>query len=56
MFAIAAALIFLLALFNVRIGTVDLVELGLLLVALDLAFDIGWGRLRRGGGRGPGRR
>jgi len=38
MLALAAALVFLLRLLNVTIGTVDLVVLGLFLLALHLAF------------------
>ncbi|MDP8970107.1 MAG: hypothetical protein M3N52_06370 [Actinomycetota bacterium] len=52
MLAAAAAFCFLLALFNVRAGTVDFVQLGLLLMALHLAFDIGWGRWPGRGGVG----
>jgi hypothetical protein len=49
MFALLAALCFVLALFHVKLGTVDLVVLGLLFISLHLAFGgFVWGveRLR----------
>ncbi len=39
MFAILAAVCFLLALFDVSLGSVNLVTLGLLFVAVHLVFD-----------------
>lgn len=38
MLALAAAVVFLLALLNVTLGTVNLITLGLFLLALHLAF------------------
>ncbi|HWB72901.1 MAG TPA: hypothetical protein VG452_11860 [Egibacteraceae bacterium] len=53
MFALLAAFCFLLALFDVQAGAINFVDLGLLLIALHLAFDIGLGRF---GGMGSRRR
>ena len=46
MFAICALICFVLALFGVHIGAIDLVVLGLAFVAAHLAFSIAlpWGR------------
>jgi hypothetical protein len=48
MLALAAAACFLLALFDVHLGSINLVDLGLLFVALHLAFapaiTARWGR------------
>lgn len=47
MLALIAALCFILALFKVDLGEVNLVTLGLLFVALHLAFGFGIPYLRR---------
>jgi hypothetical protein len=44
MFAILAALVWLLAAFDVHLGTVNLLLLGLSLLALHLAFGVPWRR------------
>ncbi|MBW3576936.1 MAG: hypothetical protein KY462_04190 [Actinobacteria bacterium] len=46
MLALAAAVCFLFALFDVRLGAIDFLELGLLLLALHFVFDIGIERFR----------
>lgn len=49
MFAILAAVCFLLALFDVTLGEVELVTLGLLFVAVHLVFDFRpWAGRRNG--------
>lgn len=52
MFAALALLCFILQLFHVHIGSIDLVVLGLAFVALHLMVGIGipWGRWRGGPG------
>ncbi len=55
MLALVAAFCFLLALFNVRLGVIDFVELGLLLLALHFGLDIGGVRFRGWRRRGVGR-
>lgn len=47
MFAILALLAFVLALFDVTIGSIDLVTLGLALIAAHLAFGAIWAPWRR---------
>lgn len=42
MLALVAALCFLLALFHVTLGSIDLITLGLLFLALHLAFGSGF--------------
>jgi hypothetical protein len=47
MFAVVAAICFLLALFDVAVGEIEMVELGLFFVALHLAVPLnvmGWRR------------
>jgi hypothetical protein len=48
MFALVALICFILALFHVHLGSIDLVILGLCFIALHLLFGIGipWGRMR----------
>lgn len=48
MFALVAMVCFILALFHVHIGTVDLVTLGLVFIAAQMLFTIAipWGRAR----------
>lgn len=48
MFALLALIAFVLALFGVHLGSLDLVILGWCFVALHLLFGVGipWGRLR----------
>lgn len=47
MFALLALLCFVLALFNVTIGTIDLVVLGFCFIALHLMFGLGLTPWRR---------
>jgi len=49
MFALVALLCFVLALFKVHIGSIDLVILGLCFIALQLLFGWGFDRFRRTG-------
>lgn len=48
MFAIVALICFVLALFHVQLGSIDLVVLGFVFIALHLiwAVNIPWGRVR----------
>jgi len=48
MFALVALICFILALFKVDIGSIDLVILGFCFIALHLMFGWGFDRFRRG--------
>lgn len=50
MFALIALICFVLALFKVHIGSIDLVVLGLCFVAAHLLFGVGVPWVRRGNG------